>query len=192
MSLSVPQVGVLVKVVDTTLYWKKFRERLGELTPRNLDHPVPDGLVDIGGRRALIYGNPWRVLSSHPVPVLHPAHCKGNCLHRSQACRTSVYMDGAASFHSHTSTFISHVQSQSWAFLTYQKSHQVTVTFLCFVMQRLHLNDPGNKDMADTLSLLYRFAPVTGKHKKGYYSQGLPLVLFTQSWTSHRQRYVDL
>lgn len=44
VSLSFPQVlGVLVKVVDTTVYWKKFRERLGELTPRNLDHPVPDG-----------------------------------------------------------------------------------------------------------------------------------------------------
>ena len=70
------------------MYRRKFRERLGELTPRNLDHPVPDGLVDIGGRRALIYGNPWRGLSSHPVPVLHPTDCKGNNQqHCSLACR---------------------------------------------------------------------------------------------------------
>lgn len=71
------QCRVLVEGVDETVYRRKFRERLGELTPRNLDHPVPVGLVDIGGRRALIYGNPWRGLSSHPVPVLHPTGCKG-------------------------------------------------------------------------------------------------------------------
>lgn len=80
---------VLVKGVDRTVYRRKFRERLGELTPRNLDHPVPVGLVDIGGRRALIYGNPWRGLSSHPVPVLHPTDCKGNNQHCSQAYRAS-------------------------------------------------------------------------------------------------------
>lgn len=39
---------MLVEGVETTAYRRKFRERLGELTPRNLDHPVPVGLVDIG------------------------------------------------------------------------------------------------------------------------------------------------
>lgn len=50
----------------------------GELTPRNLDHPVSVGLVDIEGRRALIYGNPWRGFFSPPVPVLHPTGGKGD------------------------------------------------------------------------------------------------------------------
>lgn len=45
-------------------YKKKFREQPGELTPRNSDHPVSGGLVDIEGRRALIYGNPRRGFSS--------------------------------------------------------------------------------------------------------------------------------
>lgn len=53
-------------------YRRKFRGQNGELTPRNLDHPVSGGLVDAEGRRALIYGNPWRGFSSPPVPVLHP------------------------------------------------------------------------------------------------------------------------
>lgn len=76
--LSVPSKRVVLnKGVHTTVYRRKFRQRLGELTPRNLDHPVPDGFVDTGGRRALIYGHPWRGLSSHPVPVLHPTDCKG-------------------------------------------------------------------------------------------------------------------
>lgn len=39
-------------------YRRKFRERPAELTPRNLDHPVSVGLVDIEGRRALICGHP--------------------------------------------------------------------------------------------------------------------------------------
>lgn len=59
-------------------YRKKFREQPGELTPRNLDHPVSGGLVDVEGRRALIYGNPWRGFSSPPVPVLHPTGGKGD------------------------------------------------------------------------------------------------------------------
>lgn len=37
---------------------RTFRERPAGLTPRNLDHPVSVGLVDVEGRRALIYGNP--------------------------------------------------------------------------------------------------------------------------------------
>lgn len=57
-------------------YRRKFREQNGELTPRNLDHPVSGGLVDVEGRRALIYGNPWRGFSSPPVPVLHPMEGK--------------------------------------------------------------------------------------------------------------------
>lgn len=44
--------------VGNVAYRRKFRERPAELTPRNLDHPVSVGLVDIEGRRALIYGNP--------------------------------------------------------------------------------------------------------------------------------------
>lgn len=55
-----------------------LRKRRGELTSRNLDHPVPVGSVDTGGRRALIYGCPWRGLCSHPVPELHPAGCMRN------------------------------------------------------------------------------------------------------------------
>lgn len=72
---------MLVKRLEMPVYRRKFRERLGELTPRNLDHPVPVGLVNIGGRRALIYGHPWRGLSSHPVLVLHPADCKRKSQH---------------------------------------------------------------------------------------------------------------
>ena len=59
VSFPFPHRTVLVKRLDAMVYRSKFRERLGELTPRNLDHPVPVGLVDIGGRRALIYGHPW-------------------------------------------------------------------------------------------------------------------------------------
>lgn len=57
------------------------------------------------------------------------------------------------------------------------------MTILCFAMQRLHLSDPGNRDMTDRVLLLNSFASVTGKHviKKGYYNQRLPLVLFTES-----------
>lgn len=77
----------LVKGVVTTVYMRKFGERPGELTPRNLDHPVPVGLVDIGGRRALIYGNPWRGLSPHHVSVLHPTDCKQDNQHCSLAFR---------------------------------------------------------------------------------------------------------
>lgn len=54
-----------VKRMHRKVYSRTFREWLGELTPRNLDHPVPVGLVDIGGRRALIYGHPltWALLT---------------------------------------------------------------------------------------------------------------------------------
>lgn len=52
---------------------KKFRERPGELTPRNLDPPVPGGFVDVGGRRALIYGNPpWHGLLLTPCSCSPP------------------------------------------------------------------------------------------------------------------------
>lgn len=41
------------------------------------------------------------------------------------------------------------------------------MTILCFAMQRLYLSDPGNIDMADTVSLLNRFASITGRRDKG-------------------------
>lgn len=67
-SCSLRRVSVLtesLRGVGTVVYGRKFRERPGELTPRNLDHPVPVGFVDVGGRRALIYGNPlaWALLT---------------------------------------------------------------------------------------------------------------------------------
>lgn len=131
------------------MYRRKFRERLGELTPRNLDHPVPVGLVDIGGRRALIYGNPWRGLSSHPVPVLHPTGCRGTT---SPARWPAGRVDGAAQ------TLLSYIAlflnvNLFLTFIETQKifSHQVTATFLSFLffpfifaMQRLHVSDPSN------------------------------------------------
>lgn len=95
-----------------------------------------------------------------------------------------MYVDGAASFHSHivlSGCFHTHTFSPSNKLFYLPKNASSHHDLLCFAMQRLHLNDPGNKDMVDTLSRLYRFASITGKHKKGYYSQGLPLVLFTQS-----------
>lgn len=64
----------------------KFREQPGELTPRNLDHPVSVGLEDVEGRRALIYGNPWRGFYSPPVPVLHPSGGNGDSQSRAAAC----------------------------------------------------------------------------------------------------------
>lgn len=175
------------------MYRRKFRERLGELTPRNLDHPVPVGLVDIGGRRALIYGNPWRGLSSHPVPVLLPARETTSTVHWPMGC-----VDGAASFQTQIlSSHIDFTQTHSSSlqhegkiklFLAYVK-----IKIFCFVMQRLHVSDPRDRDMADTVSLLNRLASIAWAcdKKELNCSQGLPLVLFTESWTSHRQWHVD-
>lgn len=122
------------------MYRRKFRERLGELTPRNLDHPVPVGLVDMRGRRALIYGHPWRGLSSHPVPVLHPARWKGRGI--TARC---------------VRLFVTYIRTQ----IVGNFCHDVTLTV---AMQRSHLNGPGSTDMADTVSLLNRFASIPVQH----------------------------
>lgn len=50
-------------------------------------------------------------------------------------------------------------------------------------MQRLHLNYHGDRYIADTVSLLNRFASITGKHViiKVIAIKVLTLVLFTES-----------
>lgn len=57
------------------------------------------------------------------------------------------------------------------------------MSILLFAMQRLHLNYHGDRDIADTVSLLNKFASITGKHMiiKVIAIKVLTLVLFTES-----------
>lgn len=66
-----------------------------------------------------------------------------------------MYVDGVASFHSHivlSSRFHTHTFSPSNKLFSVPKNASSHRDLLCFAMQRLHLNDPGNKDTVDTLS----------------------------------------
>lgn len=175
------------------MYRRKFRERLGELTPRNLDHPVPVGLVDIGGRRALIYGHPWRGLSSHPVPVLHPTDCKGTA-------NTGDWPKGACGrssllpmFPQMLFLFNRHMFCLMKTIWRFTASHLANIfhyiviklPWLCTknaMQNKDYIWATMETDTADILSLLMI--------KTSYCNPGLPLALFTRSWTVHHQRTI--
>lgn len=58
--------------VDMTAYRRKFRERPGELTPRNLDHPELVGLEDTGGGGVQEGPDLWEPLA---WALLTPSSC---------------------------------------------------------------------------------------------------------------------
>lgn len=175
--------------VGTTVYRRKFRERPGELTPRNLDHPVPDGLVDIEGRRALIYGNPWRGLSSHPVPVLHPTDCRGNNQHCSLAyrvcgwsCADCFYMNTL--FKGHTHVFLTELNIQKpWLILAL-----VSWVFSLFVaMLGSHLSNPAEIGL-----IWYHYltaASTTGKH---VIQKVIAVIVCTLASSEHRTQLLTV
>lgn len=143
-----------------TAYRRKFRERPGELTPRNLDHPELVGLEDTGGGGVQEGPDLWEPLA---WALLTPSSCSPPHWLWPVGCG-----DGAA-----VSTHCFY-KRQRWKIWT----HFIRLVFRCgFVATWSWCEKPWRHTNGEMVSLLHSFASITGtcEIKKVRVIKGCPL-----------------